>query len=155
MTDVDQTEPQKMFRDIVSNRAIARPAPKHTVTLEIWDRSLRMILYFDLSLYSYRIMSQELDPAHYTSRRMSALFSSDEAHFTSVSSINTRNFYYWAEHNPRIIQESPIDFLNLMVWRAVSQLGVILLWEGWRYRDPEFQSCGNVAKFLCSLEWNR
>lgn len=54
-----------------------------------------------------------------------AFFSSDEAHFHLSGIVNKQNFRYWAENNPRIIEERPLHSPKVTVWCAVSQFGVI------------------------------
>jgi len=72
----------------------------------------------DLNLYPYKMMlAQELSERDHANRRAisaeileqvpaaAVLLSSDEAHFHLSGAVNKQHFRYWAEHNPRELQE--------------------------------------------------
>ena len=92
----------------------------------------------DLHFHPYKMMmAQELNQTDFANRQNlcenmleqiapeAAFFSSDEAHFHLCGAVNKQNFRYWAERNPRIIQERPLHSPKLTVWCAISQFGVI------------------------------
>ena len=115
-----------------------RSARKHAVALGLSSRSLRRILHADLKLHPYKIMlAQELSERDYANRRAvsaeileqvpatAVLLSSDEAHFHISGAVNKQNFRYWAERNPRELQERPLHSPRVTVWCAVADFGVI------------------------------
>ena len=114
-----------------------RSARKHAMALGISSRSLRRILHADLKLHPYKIMlAQELSERDHANRRAisaeileqvpaAAVLSSDEAHFHISGAVNKQNFRYWAECNPRELQERPLHSPRATVWCAVADFGVI------------------------------
>jgi len=56
---------------------------------------------------------------------VAVLLNSDEAHFHLNGAVNKQNFRYWAERNPRELQEQPLHSLRVTVWCAVADFGVI------------------------------
>ena len=88
------------------------------MALGISSQSLRRILHADLNLHPYKIMlAQELSESDHANHgaisveileqipAAAVLLSSDEAHFHVSGAINKQNFRYWAECNPRELQE--------------------------------------------------
>jgi hypothetical protein len=53
------------------------------------------------------------------------LLSSDEAHFHISEAVNKQNFRYWAERNPRELQERRFHSPRVTVWCVVADFGVI------------------------------
>jgi transposase len=115
-----------------------RSACKHAMALGISSRSLRRILHGDLKLHPYKMMlAQELSERDHANCRVvsaeileqvpaaAVLLSSDEAHFQISGAINKQNFRYWAERNPRELQERPLHSPRVTVWCAVADFGVI------------------------------
>jgi hypothetical protein len=102
------------------------------MALGISSWSLRRILH------PYKMMlAQELSERDHANRRAisaeileqipaaAVLLSSDEAHFHVSGAINKQNFRYWAERNPRDLQERPLHSPRVTVWCAVADFGVI------------------------------
>jgi len=100
------------------------------MALGISSRSLRRILHADLKLRPYKMMlAQELSERDHANRRAisaeileqvpdaAVLLSSDEAHFHISGAVNKQNFRYWAERNPRELQERlpPLSSRNCLV----------------------------------------
>ena len=54
-----------------------------------------------------------------------ALWCSDEVHFHLFGTVNKQNFRYWAENNPRDLNQRPLHSPRITVWCAVSRLGVV------------------------------
>ena len=113
-------------------------ARKLAMALEKSSRSLRRILHADLKLHPYKMMlAQELSERDHANRTAisaeileqvpaaAILLSSDEAHFDIGGAVNKQNFRYWAERNPREIQERPLHSPRVTVWCAVADFGVI------------------------------
>jgi hypothetical protein len=85
------------------------------MALGISSQSLRRIQHADLNLHPYKMMlAQELSER--ANRRAisaeivervpaAAVLSSDEAYFHISGAVNKQNFCYWAERNPRELQE--------------------------------------------------
>ena len=99
--------------------------------------SLR-ILHADLNLHPYKMMlGQELSERDRAKRRAvsaenleqipaaAVLLSNDEAHFHLRGAVNKQNFRYWAERNPRELQERPLHSPCVTVWCVVADFGVI------------------------------
>jgi len=55
----------------------------------------------------------------YYENNAAVLLSSDEAHFHFSRAVNKQNFRYWAERNPRELQERPLHSLRVTVWCTV------------------------------------
>jgi hypothetical protein len=53
------------------------------------------------------------------------VLSSDEAHFHLSGCVNKQNFRYWAENNPRQLQERPLHSQHVTVWCPVADVGVM------------------------------
>ena len=115
-----------------------RSAHKHAMALGISSQSLRRILHANLKLHPYKMMlAQELSERDHANRRAisaeileqvpaaTVLLSSDEAHFHISVAVNKQNFRYWAESNPRELQERLLHSPRVTVWCAVADLGVI------------------------------
>jgi hypothetical protein len=108
------------------------------MALGISSQSLRRILHADLKLHPYKMMlAQELSERDHANRRAisaeileqvpaaAVLLSSDEAHFHISGAVNKQNFHYWAERNPRELQERPLNSPRVTIWCAVADFGVI------------------------------
>jgi len=108
------------------------------MALGISSRSFRRILHADLNLRPYKMMlAQELSERDHANRRAicaeileqvlaaAVLLSSDEAHFHLSGAVNKQNFRYWAERNPRELQERPLHSPRVTVWCAVVDFGLI------------------------------
>jgi hypothetical protein len=108
------------------------------MALGISSRSLRWILHADLNLHPYKMMlAQESSERDHANRRAisadflewvpaaAVLLSSNEAHFHISGAVNKQNFRYWAERNPRELQERPLHSPHVTVWCAVANFGVI------------------------------
>jgi len=53
------------------------------------------------------------------------LWMSDEAYFHLTGYVNKQNYRYWADSNPKEVNERPLHSSKVMVWCAVSSHGVI------------------------------
>jgi len=114
-----------------------RFARKHAMAIRISSRSLRRILHADLKLHPYKmLLAQELSERDHANCRAisaeileqvpaAAVLSGDEAHFHISGAVNKQNFCYWAERNPRELQERPLHCPRVTVWCAVADFGVI------------------------------
>jgi hypothetical protein len=114
-----------------------RSTCKHAMALGISSQSLRRILHADLKLHPYKMMlAHELSERDHANHRAisveileqvpaaAVLLSSDEARFHISGAVNKQNFRYWAERNPRELQEQPLHFHRITVWCAVADFGV-------------------------------
>ena len=114
-----------------------RSARKHAMALGISSQSFRRILHADLKLHPYKMMlAQELSERDHANRRaisaeileqvpVAAVLSNDEAHFHLSGAVNKQNFHYWAERNPRELQEQLLHSPRVTVWCPVANFGVI------------------------------
>lgn len=118
-----------------------RSCVRQSAALRISKRSLRQILH-DLKFHPYKIqILQRLTPIDKVNRLnfcrqyleilnnneaiLDKLVMSDEAHFHLSGYVNKQNFRYWAEHNPRKLNEQPFYDQKVTVWCGVSAFGVI------------------------------
>ena len=53
------------------------------------------------------------------------VFFSDEAHFHLSDCVNKQNMQYLSERNPRELHERPLHLDRVMVWCAISRVGII------------------------------
>lgn len=49
----------------------------------------------------------------------------DEANFNLCGNVNSQNCRYWANENPRDIQQQPLHSEKVIVWCGVASFGVI------------------------------
>jgi hypothetical protein len=86
------------------------------------------------------MLAQELSKRDHANRRAisaeileqvpaaAVLLISDEANFHLSRAVNKQNFRYWAERNPRELQERSLHSPRVTVWCAVADFGVIGLY---------------------------
>lgn len=119
-----------------------RSAKRHSLTLNISERSLRRILHLDLKFHPYKTqVCQELDARHKLNRMeccqnilnaiqinpnfLNQLLMSDEANFYLSGFANKQNNRYWSGTNPKEIHGKPLHSPKVIVWCAVGSMGII------------------------------
>ena len=82
---------------------------------------------------------QELNPHDFIARENACeallglpddtlVFSSDEAHFHLLGSVNKQNMRCWSPENPRELHQPPLLALHVTVWCALLRVGIIGPW---------------------------
>jgi hypothetical protein len=129
--------PQKL--EAVRQSFIRSPrlsARRHSVGLQISDRSVRGILNKDLNFHPYKMVvvqeSSDRDMANHSTVAESLfgtlsddiiIFATDEAHFHLSGCINKQNFRYWAGENPRQLRQRPLHIARVTAWCGVANFG--------------------------------
>lgn len=119
-----------------------RSAKRHSLTLNISERSLRRILHLDLKFHPYKMqIVQELNARQKENRLQccqnilnaiqinphlpNQLLMSDEANFYLSGFVNKQNYRYWSDRNPREVHEKPLHSPKVIVWCAIGSMGII------------------------------
>lgn len=123
-------------------RSPRRSAARHSIALQISERSLLRILHSDLHFHPYKIqvVHKLKDPdkpvrvafcrrflqiLENDENQINFLLMSDEAHFHLSGYVNKQNFRYWAEENPHQLHEKPLHDHKVTVWCGVSIFGIV------------------------------
>lgn len=123
-------------------RSPQRSALRHSMALQISERSLLRILHSDLHFYPYKIQvvhklkeadklvrvafcRQFLQILENDDNQLNFLLMTDEAHFHLSGFVNKQNHRYWAAENPQQFHEKPLHDLRVTVWCGVSAFGIV------------------------------
>ena len=116
---------------------------KRSSQLEISQTTLFRILHSDLKMYPYRISTHQLLTDVHKANRVSMakqfhmkmeasarwikkVWFSDEAHFHLNGVVNTQNYRFWGQTNPRLDPvEKPLHSPKVTAWCALSARGII------------------------------
>lgn len=127
---------------VAVGRSPRRSARRHSVALQLSDRTVRRVLKLDLHNHPYKLqVVQTLNENDIAARRrfcerflvmieenqdiVHNFWMSDEAHFHLSGYVNKQNFRYWSDTNPRQLHQQPLHSSKVTVWCAMSSLGII------------------------------
>ena len=120
-------------------RSPRRSASRNAIALRMSDLTVRRILHEDLNFYPYKmVMVQAINDQDTVNRKtlcealLNALqndfnrgLMTDEANFHLCGNVSSENCRYWANENPREIQQQPLHSEKITVWCGVASFGVI------------------------------
>jgi hypothetical protein len=103
-------------------------------------KNVRRILHEDLNFHPYKmVMVQAINDQDTVNRKtlcevlldalqnddFNHVLMTDEANFHLCGNVNSQHCRYWANENPREIQQQPLHSENVIVWCGVGSSGVI------------------------------
>jgi hypothetical protein len=115
-------------------------ASRNAIVLRMSDRTVRRILHEDLNFHPYKmVVGQAINDQDTVNWKtvcealcnvlqnddFNHFLMLDEAHFRLCGNVNSQNCRYWANENPREIQQQPLHSENVIVWCGVGSFGVI------------------------------